>query len=126
MLERRYYQSRLLITGVTLLILGGANAFIGSRKLAQYERVVAEGAARGYLAESDAGLRGLGPVDENDERYHIGRAKVDLYHVVLSGGLLMIGVGMVLTTAAWIRLRLRRDGATLLHAPATRGGSSGR
>jgi len=124
MLARRYYQSRLLIGGVTLVLLGVGNAFIGSRKLAQYEGVVAEGVAHGYLAEPAASNRGLGPVDENDERYTMSRAKVDLYHVVLSGGLLMIAVGMVLTTAAWIHLRLRRDGTPLLPAPVARGGSS--
>jgi hypothetical protein len=91
----------------TLLVLGTGNAIIGSRKLAQYQGVVAEGRARGYFPDAaPATDRILRPLDDEGERYNIGRAKVDLYHVVLSGGLLMIVIGVVLTVIAWLRLRL--------------------
>jgi hypothetical protein len=99
----------LLITGFTLLILGAGNAFIGSRKLAQYQTIVAEGRARGYFPDSSSSERILRPLDDEGERYNIGRAKVDLYHVVLSGGLLMVGIGAILTVAAWVRMRIRRE-----------------
>jgi hypothetical protein len=111
---RPYHRSRFLITGVTLLVLGAGNALIGSQKLVQYQRIVAEGQARGYFPDAGGASRILRPIDEEGERYNIGRAKVDLYHVVLSGGLLMLGLGAILTIAALVRLRVRRDGAQAL------------
>jgi len=120
MAVRPFYRSRFLIAGVTLLALGAGNAFIGSRKLAQYQRVVAEGRERGYFPDAGTGDRVLRPVDDESERYNIGRAKVDLYHVVLSGGLLMLVVGAVLTIAAWVRLRIRRDRVRLDSAASHR------
>jgi hypothetical protein len=110
---RPFYRSRFLITGVTLLTLGAGNAIIGMQKLAQYQRIVAEGRERGYFPDGGNADAVLRPVDDEGERYNIGRAKVDLYHVVLSGGLLMLVVGAVLTIAAWVRLRIRRDGANV-------------
>ena len=110
---RRYYQSRFLVTGVSLLVLGASNVFIGSTKLAQYQRIVAEGRARGYFPDTGGSNRVLRPVDDEAERYNIGRAKVDLYHVVLSGGLLMFVIGALLTAAAWIRVRVQRDASAL-------------
>jgi hypothetical protein len=114
---RRYYRSRFFITGVTLLLLGAGNAVIGSSKLAQYQRVVADGRARGYFPDAGSGDRILRPLDEEGERYNIMRAKVDLYHVVLSGGLLMLGVGAILTIAAWIRLRVRGNAGRAMPRP---------
>ena len=108
MSARPYYRSRFLITGVTLVVLGAGNAVIGSQKLAQYEHVVEEGRAHGYVPETRSTDRILRPVDEDAERYNISRAKVDLYHVVLSGGLAMLAVGAILTIAAWVRLRVQR------------------
>ncbi len=110
---RRYYQSRFLVTGVSLVVLGASNVFIGSTKLAQYQHIVAEGRARGYFPDTGASNRVLRPVDDEAERYNIGRAKVDLYHVVLSGGLLMLVIGAILTAAAWVRVRVQRDDASL-------------
>ena len=106
---RRYYQSRFLVTGVSLLVLGAGNVLIGSTKLMQYERVVAEGRARGYFPDTGTSSGILRPVDDEGERYNIGRAKIDLYHVVLSGGLLMLGLGAILTAAAWVRVRVHRE-----------------
>jgi len=114
---RRYYRSRFFITGITLLLLGAGNAVIGSSRLAQYERVVADGRARGYFPDTGSADRILRPLDEEGERYNIMRAKVDLYHVVLSGGLVMLGVGAILTIAALIRLRTRRSGGRTLPPP---------
>src|SRR5437660_1795568 len=51
----------------------------------------------------------LRPVADEGERYNIGGAKIDLYHVVLSGGLLMLGLGAILTAAAWVRVRVHRE-----------------
>jgi hypothetical protein len=103
---RRYYQSRFLVTGISLLVLGAGNVLIGSSKLAQYQKVVAEGRARGYFPDSGNATRALRPPDDEGERYNIGLAKVDLYHVVLSGGLLMVALGIILTAAAYVRVRV--------------------
>lgn len=105
---RLLYQSRLLVLAITLLVLGIGNAIIGSQKLWQYQSIVAEGRARGYFPDAAGSTdRILRPLDDEGERYNIGRAKVDLYHVVLSGGLVMMVVGGVLTIIGWLRVRLR-------------------
>jgi hypothetical protein len=109
---RRLYQSRLLVLAVTLLVLGIGNTIIGSQKLRQYQGIVAEGRARGYFPDAGSSTdRILRPLDDEGERYNIGRAKVDLYHVVLSGGLVMIVVGVFLTLIGWLRLRLQSRAA---------------
>jgi len=112
--ERSYHRSRFLITGVALLVLGAGNVLIGKQKLDQYQRVVAEGQARGYFPDAGGANTILRPLDEEGERYNIGRAKVDLYHVVLSGGLLMLALGTILTIAALVRLHVRRNGTRTL------------
>ena len=111
---RPYHRSRFLITGITLLVLGAGNALIGSQKLAQYQHIVAEGEARGYFPDTGGASRIVRPLDEEGERYNISRAKVDLYHVILSGGLLMLGLGAILTIAALVRLHVRRNDAQAL------------
>lgn len=117
MRPRPWYQSRFLVAGITLLVLGAGNTLIGSRKLAQYEDVVAEGRARGYFPDAGARDRILRPLDDEGERYNIGGAKVDLYHVVFSGGLLMLGLGMILTVIGWLRVRFGVAGAARLDPP---------
>ena len=123
MQPRRLYQSRLLVLAVTLLVLGMGNTIIGTSKLRQYQAVVAEGRARGYFPDATKSIdRILRPLDDEGERYNISRAKVDLYHVVLSGGLLMMAIGVVLTIIAWIRLRLGEhavSGPTYTTAPSS-------
>lgn len=111
MAGRRYYQSRFLVTGVSLLVLGAGNVLIGSQKLAQYQHVVTEGRARGYFPDTGTASGVLRPVDDESERYNISRAKVDLYHVVLSGGLLMLALGAILSAMAWVRVRVQREDA---------------
>lgn len=120
MQPRRLYQSRLLVLAVTLLVLGIGNTIIGTQKLAQYQGIVAEGRSRGYFPDAVGSTdRILRPLDDEGERYNIGRAKVDLYHVVLSGGLMMIAVGVVLTIIGWLRLRFgNRVPADDSNAPA--------
>jgi hypothetical protein len=118
MAARPYYRSRFLITGVTLVVLGLGNAVIGSQKLAQYERVVEEGRMHGWVPDAHTTDRILRPVDEDAERYNISRAKVDLYHVVLSGGVVMLAVGAILTIAAWVRLRVQRGAAIASALPS--------
>jgi hypothetical protein len=118
MRARRWFESRFFIVGATLLVLGAGNALIGSRKLAEYQALVAEGRARGYFPDAGGADDILRPLDEEGEEYRIGRAKIDLYHVILSGGLMMTGVGLVLTVAAWVRLRIRNDPRPTV-APAT-------
>src|SRR5262245_49390503 len=108
MAPRRMYQSRLLVLAITLLVLGMGNTIMGIQKLRQYQTIVAEGRARGYFPDAAGSTdRILRPLDDEGERYNIGRAKVDLYHVVLSGGLVMMAVGVVVTIIGWLRLHLQ-------------------
>ena len=124
MQPRRLYQSRLLVLAITLLVLGIGNTIIGTQKLWQYQAIVAEGRARGYFPDAAGSKdRILRPLDDEGERYNIGRAKIDLYHVVLSGGLVMIAVGCVLTIIGWLRVRLR--GTTTATATGSRGSGFG-
>ncbi len=123
MAGRRYYQSRFLVTGISLLVLGAGNVVIGSQKLAQYQHIVAEGRARGYCPDTGTSSGILRPVDDEAERYNISRAKIDLYHVVLSGGLLMFALGAILTAAAWVRVRVQRDVARESAATPSHGAS---
>jgi hypothetical protein len=108
---RRWYESRFLIFGVMFLLLGVGNTVVGTQKLSEYRELVAEGRARGYFPETKASERLVRPLDDQGERYNIARAKVDLYHVVLSGGLLMTGIGLILTIVAWVRWRIRTEAA---------------
>ena len=107
MQARRLYQSRVLVLAITLLVLGVGNTIIGTQKLGQYQVIVAEGApADTFRMPPARPIASSRPLDDEGERYNIGRAKVDLYHVVLSGGLVMMAVGLVLTLIGWLRLRL--------------------
>lgn len=108
---RHWYESRFLIFGVMFLMLGVGNTVVGMQKLSEYQGLVAEGRTRGYFPETKASERLVRPLDDQGERYNIARAKVDLYHVVLSGGLLMTGIGLILTIVAWVRWRIRTEAA---------------
>lgn len=114
----RWYESRFFIFGITLLVLGAGNTYVGTSKLSEYQTLVAEGRGRGYFPDTKASERLLRPLDDQGERYNIARAKVDLYHVVFSGGLLITGIGLIFTIAAWVRLRIRSDAERELLASA--------
>ncbi len=109
---RLLYRSRLLVAGLCLLLFGTGNWFMGALKFAQYQKVVAEGIAKGFHPRPPGAggvINVLRPASEEGERYNIARSRLDLYHVVMSGGRLMVGLGVLLSAIAWARIRLRSN-----------------
>ena len=100
------YKSRLFVAGVSLVVLGLGNYLTASSKVAHYQELVSELAPynphpRPFLLREE----GEPFPSETWERWEIARAKLDYYHVVLSGGRLMLSAGMVCAVLALIRLR---------------------
>lgn len=109
--RKAFYESKLLIAGLSVLLLGAGNWLMGSLKFSQYQEIVEEGIERGFKPRppgSGSVTNVLRLDSEEGERYNIARARVDLYHVVLSGGRLMVVLGLLLTASGWIRLRWRK------------------
>jgi hypothetical protein len=102
------YKSRLFVAGAALIILGLGNYLAADSKVAHYQGLVTELAPQ--ISQSQPFLlreEGKPFPSETWERWEIARAKLDYYYVVLSGGRLMISVGMVCTVLALIKLRRR-------------------
>lgn len=104
------YKSRLFVVGVSLIILGLGNYLAANSKVTHYQGLVSELTPyiphpRPFLLRTD----GEPFPSETWERWEIARAKLDYYHVVLSGGRLMLSVGMVCAALALIRLRRQRS-----------------
>lgn len=105
-----FYRSKLLMVGLGVLLLGAGNWFMGSLKFTQYQRIVQEATEKGFNPRppgSGGVVNVLRPDSEEGERYNIARARVDLYHVVISGGRLMVVLGVLLAATGWVRIRLR-------------------
>ena len=103
------YMSHLLVAGITLIVLGLGNYLAAQSKVAHYQEVIAEiapqiPAAPPFLLREE----GRPFPSEAWERWEIASAKLDFYHVVLSGGRLMTSIGIVCTAVALIRLRRQR------------------
>ena|SRR5215831_6039803 len=103
------YKSRLLVAGAILILLGLGNYIAAISKVGHYQDLVSELAPQ--ISQSQPFLlreEGKPFPSEIWERWEIARAKLDYYYVVLSGGRLMISIGMVCTVLALIKLRRRR------------------
>ncbi len=103
-----FYKSRLLVGGIILFCLGVGNWIIGSRKLTHYQQALHQAPS-----PPPSGLvlpaRNLWERPPNiQERADIARAKVDFYHVVVSGGHLFMSAGALAILAVLIRLRRQR------------------
>lgn len=108
------YKSRLFVVGVSLIVLGLGNYLAADSKVTRYQELVSELAPyiphpRPFLLREE----GEPFPSETWERWEIARAKLDYYHVVLSGGRLMLSVGMVCSVLALIRFRRRRPRSAL-------------
>jgi hypothetical protein len=103
------YKSRLFVAGVTLMLLGLGNYVAAITKVPHYQELVSELGAQIPQAQPFL-LREAGKPfpSETWERWEIARAKLDYYYVVLSGGRLMMGVGMGCTVLALLSFRRRR------------------
>jgi len=102
------YKSRLFVAGISLIVLGLGNYLTAISKVAHYQQIVSEltpdvSNPRPLLLREE----GKPFPSETWERWEIARAKLDYYHVVLSGGRLMLSAGMVCAVLALIRLRRR-------------------
>jgi hypothetical protein len=104
------YKSRFFVTGVSLLILGTGNYLAASSKVVQYQAVVNE--LTPQISQTQPFfLRKEGTLfpSETWERWEIARTKLDYYHVVLSGGRLMISAGLACLVFALLKFRRDRS-----------------
>ena len=104
---RELYKSRLLVVGSTLLCLGIGKWIVGSHKVTHYQGIVIQAFPVVVLKFSLLTKGVWNPPTEEGERANIARAKVDFYHVVVSGGRLLASIGTLCIIAAIIRLRTR-------------------
>jgi hypothetical protein len=102
---------------VVLVLLGAGNWIVGAVQVAHYRAMVDAGSKTG-LEDSYRSFRELTPrknravlsrIHEEREKYDAARVKVDFFHVVLKGGLLLVLVGLGLTFSALFKI-IRRDG----------------
>jgi hypothetical protein len=103
------YKNHLFVAGVILIVLGLGNYLAADSKVAHYQELMAETAPQIHTTAPFL-LREKGRPFPSEawERWEIARTKLDYYHVVLSGGRLMMSVGMVCTVLALIRLWRQR------------------
>ena len=113
---RNLYLNPFFAFGVVLVLLGGGNWIVGAVQVAHYRAMVNAGSKTG-LEDSYRSFRELTPrknrevlsrIHEEREKYDVARVKVDFFHVVLKGGLLLFLVGLGLTFSALFKF-VRRD-----------------
>ncbi len=102
LLSRNY----LFIAGAVLVVLGIGNALAAVNKVQEYQAVLVATAPQVQAATAFLfrGEQRYFP-SEARERWEIAQAKLDFYHVVLSSGRLMLGLGLLCSAIALIRLR---------------------
>ena len=96
------HKNRLLVAGITLVLLGIGNWFFGVVRSAPYHEYLL---VHPGPEQSDKSLKAqlLLPPDEERERRDIAYAKLDFYGLVQSGGRIMMIAGVVLAGVAWRR-----------------------
>jgi hypothetical protein len=116
---RSLYLNVYFVVGLVLVLLGAGNWTVGAVQVARYRALVEAGSKTG-LEESYRSFRELTPrknrailsgIHEERERYDAARAKLDFFHVVLRGGLLLILIGLGLAFSALFRI-IRQDAPT--------------
>ena len=102
LLSRNY----LFIAGAVLVVLGIGNTLTAVSKVQEYQAVLIATTPRVQAATAFLfrGEQRYFP-SEARERWEIAQAKLDFYHVVLSSGRLMLGLGLLCSAVALIRLR---------------------
>ncbi len=103
------YKSRLFVAGITFIVLGLGNYLAADSKVSHYQELVSELAPQ--IPPHPFRLREGGKPFPSEawERWEIARAKLDYYHVVLSGGRLMMSAGMICAVVALFHLRRQRS-----------------
>ncbi len=116
---RSLYLNLYFVVGLVLVLLGAGNWTVGAVQVARYRALVEAGSKTG-LEESYRSFRELTPrknrailsgIHEERERYDAARVKLDFFHVVLRGGLLLILIGLGLAFSALFRI-IRQDAPT--------------
>ena len=116
---RSLYLNPYFVVGLVLVLLGAGNWTVGAVQVARYRALVEAGSKTG-LEESYRSFRELTPrknrailsgIHEEQERYDAARVKLDFFHVVLRGGLLLILIGLGLAFSALFRI-IRQDAPT--------------
>ena len=117
-LARILYKSHLFVAGIALMVLGVGNYLTAVSKVEHYQEVM-----KGITPTVRADVFFLSSTgkpyfpSEARERWEIARAKRDFYHVVLSAGRFMVGIGLLCTAISLIGLRSQWPHlATVLHS----------
>jgi hypothetical protein len=102
----------IFMAGVACLLLGTGNWVVGSVETSKY-RALLNKTARTGLEESYRNFQQLDEqkneevlrrINENREKFNAARAKLNFFHVVLSGGRILFLLGLLLAAGALIRL----------------------
>ena len=110
---RSLYLNPFFVLGVVLVLLGAGNWIVGAVQVAHYRALVDTGTKTG-LEENYRSFRELTPrknrevlkrIHEEREKHHAARVKVDFFHVVLRGGLLLVLIGLGLAFSALFKVR---------------------
>jgi hypothetical protein len=89
----------LVLSGLLLLSIGLTETVIGRTKIREYETVLRETAA--VVAKDPAAL--FPRASEEQEAREIAEAKLAYYHLLLTAGQLLAGVGLILFAAGLLR-----------------------
>ena len=96
-----------------MVLLGAGNWIVGAVQVAHYRALVDTGTETG-LEDNYRSFRELTPrknrevlkrIREEREKHHAARVKVDFFHVVLRGGLLLFLIGLGLAFSALFKVR---------------------
>ena len=124
---RSLYLNPYFAVGVVLVLLGAGNWVVGVVQVTQYRALVEAGSKTGpeggYRDAREVvprdNRRTLGRIHEEQERYNAARVKLDFFHVVRRGGLLLFMVGVGLASVALART-VRRNASAGADRPAAR------
>ena len=89
----------LVLSGLLLLSIGLAETLLGRMKIAEYETILRETPA--VVAKNPEAL--FPTATEEQEARGIAEAKLAYYHLLLTAGQLMAGVGLILFAAGLLR-----------------------
>ena len=89
----------LVLSGLLLLVIGLSETLIGRLKVAEYEGMLRQTPA--VVAKDPAAL--FPTATEEQELRELGEAKLAYYHLLLTAGQLIAGLGLILFAAGLLR-----------------------
>ena len=106
----------LVLSGLLLLSIGLAETFAGRVKIAEYETILRQ--TPPPAAQDPAAL--FPTATEEQEARELAEAKLAYYHLVLTAGQLLSGLGLILFAAGLLRRQrpARRSELTSAEAPS--------